>query len=187
MVNFHPIRTMFFFLNFCFFTFYPLIWSVRLFDSPLKRWKFSMQFVRLKWKIAISLAVLGRIAQTFFQSSYFSTIYSIRTWTNTQKHVFIKLRFTHLKPIWFLLSKLPNFTKLSISSILFNDFSFSHHITIKLLTKMFLIYFLYAKNSFPMTHIYDPFKRAYHSMSDLSPKGKKYGVLWKLNGLCRIR
>ena len=123
----------------------------------------------------------------FFQSSYFSTKYSIRTWTNTQKHVFIKLRFTHPKPIWFLLSKLPNFTKLSISSILFNDFSFSHHITIKLLTKMFLIYFLYAKNSFPVTHIYDPFKRAYHSMSDLSPKGKKYGVLWKLNGLCRIR
>ena len=104
----------------------------------------------------------------FFQSSYFSTIYSIRTWTNTQKHVFLKLRFTHPKPIWFLLSKLPNFTKLSISSILFNDFSFSHHITIKLLTKMFLIYFLYAKNSFPVTHIYDPFKRAYHSLSDLS-------------------
>ena len=100
---------------------------------------------------------------------------------------FLRLRFTYPKWIWFSLLTLPNFTILNVYSILFNDFSFSHHITIKLLTKMFLIYFLYAKNSFPVTHIYDPFKRAYHSMSDLSPKGKKYGVLWKLNGLCRIR
>ena len=72
-----------FFLNFCFFTFYPLIWSVRLFDSPLKRWKFSMQFVRLKWKIAISLAVLGRIAQTFFSIIiFFNNIFD----QNMNKH-----------------------------------------------------------------------------------------------------
>ena len=104
----------------------------------------------------------------------------------THKHVFMKLRFTHPKSIWFSILKIPNFIILSISSILFNAFLFFIHMINNLLNKMFLIHVLHAKTSFHLTHIFDRFKRAYHSLSDFSPKGKKLGVLWHVNGICRL-
>ena len=80
----------------------------------------------------------------------------------------MKLRFTHPKSIWFSILKIPNFIILSISSISFNAFLFLNHIINNLLNKMFLVHVLHAKTSFPVTHISDPFKRAYHSLSDFS-------------------